>query len=40
MITLPATIMELEHRPLGDHFPLEGGPGQLPRLLEGGYVHF
>ena len=23
-------IMEVEHRPLEDHVPLQGGPGQLP----------
>ena len=30
IFTLPETIMEVEHRPLEDHFPLQRGPGQLP----------
>ena len=28
--TLPETIMEVEHRPLEDYFPLQVRPAQLP----------
>ena len=29
-VTLPGSNMEMEHRPLKDNCPLQGGPGQLP----------
>ena len=38
--TLPQTIMEVEHGPWKDHFPLQTGLGPLPWLFQGEYIIF